>query len=142
MSNSSNAPLLLHVFPTFGTGGAQVRFCDVANFFGHRWRHIVVAMDDVTTCRERLDPKLDITFTPMKLPKGNTIGNVLRCRSVLTKSKPATLLTTNWGSIEWALANIPVGTRHVHIEEGLGPDEVEHQYLRRVWTRRLALRRS
>ena len=135
-------PLLLHVFPTFATGGAQVRLASVLNHHGRRWRHAIVAMDGVTTCRERLDPALDVTFPTVALPKRNTFGNVRRCRAAIRTLAPDVLVTSNWGSIEWAIANIAPLTRHVHVEDGLGPDEVAGQLPRRVWTRRLVLRRS
>ncbi len=136
------APLLLHVFPTFATGGAQVRLASVLNHHGRRWRHAIVAMDGVTACRERLDPGLDVTFPAVALPKGDTLGNVRRCRRLLREMAPHALVTANWGSIEWAMANLLPLARHVHVEDGLGPDEVAGQLRRRVWTRRLVLRRS
>lgn len=136
------APLLLHVFPTFATGGAQVRLASVLNHFGRRWRHAIIAMDGVLTCRERLDPGLDVSFPTVALPKGDTLGNLRRCRAVLREMAPHTLVTANWGSIEWAMANLVPIVRHVHVEDGLGPDEVAGQLPRRVRTRRLVLRRS
>lgn len=135
-------PLLLHVFPTFATGGAQVRLASVLNHQGRRWRHAIVAMDGITTCRERLDPGLDVTFPDMAFPKRSTFGNVRRCRAAIRALAPAAVVTSNWGSIEWAMANLAPLTRHVHVEDGLGPDEVAGQLQRRVWTRRLVLRRS
>ena len=135
-------PLLLHVFPTFATGGAQMRFAAVANHFGPRWRHAIVAMDGDLACRERLDPDLDVHFPSVSLPKGDTFTNARRCRVLLRAMAPAALITTNWGAIEWALGNLPPLVRHVHVEEGLGPDEIVGQFARRIWLRRLALRWS
>jgi glycosyltransferase involved in cell wall biosynthesis len=53
------------------------------------------------------------------------------------------VVTHNWGSIEWAMANavLPLA-RHIHIEDGFGPEERDHQIPRRVWTRRVVLRRA
>ncbi len=133
---------LLHVFPTFATGGAQVRFASVINRFGRRWRHSIIAMDGNTSCRERLDPNLDVTFPAVSLPKNDTLGNARRCRALLRSMAPDLLVTTNWGALEWALGNLLPIVPHVHIEEGLGPDEVGGQHARRVWLRRLILRRS
>ena len=50
------------------------------------------------------------------------------------------LVTYNWGSVEWAMANrlFPLA-RHIHIEDGFGPEERDRQLLRRVLFRRLAL---
>jgi glycosyltransferase involved in cell wall biosynthesis len=135
-------PLLLHVYPTFAVGGAQSRFCAIANHFGDRWRHAIVAMDGNTECRERLDPTLPVSFPQIDIRKGDTLGNTKRFRAVLQGLEPQTLITSNWGSIEWTLANaISPVVRHVHVEDGFGPEERTTQLPRRVWARRLALRR-
>lgn len=133
--------LLLHVFSTFSVGGPQVRFAAIANHFGRRWRHAVVAMDGNLACRERLDPTLDVTFPQIDIRKGDTLGNIRRFRAVLRNLRPQTLVTNNWGAIEWAMANavLPVAPQ-IHIEDGFGPEERNTQIPRRVWTRRLALR--
>jgi glycosyltransferase involved in cell wall biosynthesis len=132
--------LLLHVFSTFAVGGPQVRFAALANRFGRAWRHAVVAMDGNTACRERLDPALDVTFPAVALRKGDTLGNLRRCRRALLCLRPDGLVTYNWGAIEWAMANLLVRTRHIHVEDGFGPEERARQLPRRVWTRRLVLR--
>jgi glycosyltransferase involved in cell wall biosynthesis len=135
-------PSLLHVFPTFAVGGSQVRFAAIANRFGRAWRHAIVAMDGDTACRERLRPDLAVTFPNVALRKGDTPGNLLRCRRALLDLRPDVLVTYNWGSIEWAMANLLVRVRHVHIEDGFGPEERARQLPRRVWVRRLVLRRA
>ena len=135
------APLLLHVFPTFAFGGAQVRFTSIVNHFGPRWRHAIIAMNGDMACRERLDPALDVQFPEIGVRKGDTLGNVRRFRAVLRSLRPAVMLTSNFGSIEWAIANAVTLVRHVHIEDGFGPEERHTQITRRVWLRRLFLRR-
>ena len=138
----SAPPLLLHVYPSFAVGGAQVRFAAIANHFGRRWRHAVIAMDGNLACRERLDPGLDVSFPQISLPRGDTLGNVRRIRGMLAALAPQTLVTSNWGSIEWGIANTLHRGRHVHMEDGFGPEERHTQLRRRVWTRRLVLRRT
>ncbi len=138
-------PTLLHVYATFAIGGPQVRFAAIANHFGRRWRHLVVAMDGNLAARERLSPELDVTFPEAGLRKGDTRGNLRRCRALLREWAPDALITSNWGSIEWAMANaVPFGprVRHVHVEDGFGPEEQARQIPRRVLTRRLVLRRA
>ena len=49
------------------------------------------------------------------------------------------MLTSNWGTIEWAMANRVAVVPHVHLEDGFGPDERDVQIARRVRTRRLFL---
>lgn len=140
------APLtLLHVFPTFAFGGVQVRFSALANHFGPRYRHHILALDGDTACAARLDPALDVEFPRIEMVKNDTRGNVRRFRAALAAWRPDGLITSNWGSIEWDMARaLPAfGPRpfHVHVEDGFGPEERDRQLPRRVLTRRLVLRR-
>lgn len=138
---AADRPLLLHAFSTFAVGGPQVRFATIANHFGLRWRHAIVAMDGNLAARERLDPALDVTFPQIALVKGDTLGSARRLRAALCELRPASLVTSNWGTIEWAIANrLPV-VRHVHVEDGFGPEERSAQLPRRVWMRRMFLAR-
>ena len=97
-------------------------------------------MDGVTTASERLSPGLDVSFPGVEIEKGKLLWNVRHFRSTLKRLQPATLLTHNFGSIEWAIANRPTIMRHIHVEDGFGPDERAVQKLRRVWLRRMWLR--
>lgn len=134
------APVLLSVFPTFAVGGAQIRFTTLANQFGSAWRHVIVAMDGVTAARDRLDPALAATFPEIDVRKGDMIGNVRRFRAALRAFQPQALLTHNFGSIEWSMANRLALTHQVHVEDGFGPEERERQLPRRVLLRRVFLR--
>jgi glycosyltransferase involved in cell wall biosynthesis len=142
MSGSGPAPLLLHVFPTFAVGGAQLRMAAFANRFGPAFRHAVIALDGVLTARARLAPALEVSFPSIILHKGDTLGSIWRCRAALAALRPDVLVTHNWGAIEWAMGNALVGRPHVHIEDGFGPEERARQLPRRVLTRRLVLRRA
>jgi glycosyltransferase involved in cell wall biosynthesis len=139
---STTPRTVLSVFATFAVGGPQVRFAALANRYGPRYRHLIVAMDGNTTCRERLSSSLDVSFPPVPIRKGATVANLLMFRRFLRTQRPDVLVTNNWGSIEWAMANLPRVVRHVHIEDGFGPEERDHQIRRRVLTRRLVLRWS
>ncbi len=134
-------PLLLHVFPTFAVGGAQMRMAQLANHFGPAFRHAIVAMDGVHDCVTRLDPGLDVMFPDIVVRKGRLLSNVMGFRRALRTIRPDLLVTHNWGSIEWAMANRLVGLRHLHVEDGFGPEERTHQIPRRVLIRRAVLRR-
>jgi len=134
--------LLLHIFPTFSVGGAQVRFVTIANRLGDAFRHAVFAMDGHYEACGLLDPALDIRVAQIGVAKGDTFGNLRRFRSALRDLQPDLLVTSNWGSIEWALARIGTGVPHLHMEDGFGPDERLRQRPRRVLARRVLLRRS
>jgi glycosyltransferase involved in cell wall biosynthesis len=135
-------PLVVHVFPTFAVGGAQVRFAALANHFGPEFRHMVVALDGETSCRDRLDPGLDLSFPTVEAPKNAMLANAWRFRRLLRRWRPDVLVTGNWGAIEFAMANLPPLTRHLHVVDGFGPEERETQIPRRVLIRRLVLARG
>jgi glycosyltransferase involved in cell wall biosynthesis len=139
---SATAPLLLHVFPSFVTGGPQVRFTTLANRLGRRFRHAVVAMDGQLEARALLDPALEIHFPKVDVVKGDTRGNLRRFHAALRNIAPDLLVTSNWGSIEWVLARIGTGVPHLHMEDGFGPEEHACQLPKRVLARRLLLRRA
>ena len=134
--------VLLSVFTSFDFGGAQVRFAMIANHFGKRFRHTLVSMNGSFACRERLDPCLDVTFIAVENKKGSTFANRSAFRNILQSVQPDRLITHNWGTIEWAVANWPSPVPHLHIEDGFGPEEALRQLRRRVMFRRLVLGRS
>ncbi|PZW46767.1 glycosyltransferase involved in cell wall biosynthesis [Humitalea rosea] len=138
----STAPLLLHVFPSFAVGGAQVRFAAVANRFGPRWRHAVVALDGQTDCALRIDRGVSLTLVRPPAGGGGP-QRLLGIAAVLRRLRPALLVTSNWGSIEWAIANLASPRLpHLHTEDGFGKEESGGQIGRRVLARRLSLRWS
>ena len=64
-------------------------------------------------------------------------------RRRIIAAAPDLLLTYNWGAIEWALANSLFGLcRHIHFEDGFGPEETDKRLWRRSMLRRLALMRT
>ncbi|MFL1463382.1 glycosyltransferase [Roseococcus sp. DSY-14] len=139
-----SAPRILHVFPSFAVGGAQVRAAALMNHWGGAFRHLVVSLDGRMDCRERLRPGLAVEALPFPALPGEALpARLRRIRRTLAAARPDALVTSNWGSIEWAMANLwPPRLPHLHMEDGFGPDEAAGQLPRRVWTRRLVLRRS
>ncbi|MBI5164917.1 MAG: glycosyltransferase [Magnetospirillum sp.] len=132
---------LLHVFPTFGVGGAQMRFARLANHFGRLYRHRVVSLDGSTACAAPHEPGLeDEVLTPPR--RRGTLASLPPIRRLLDALAPDLMVTSNWGAMAWVLANFDRRVPHLHLEDGFNPDEAGGQLARRVWTRRLALRRS
>ncbi|HUO90425.1 MAG TPA: glycosyltransferase [Rhizomicrobium sp.] len=131
---------LLHVFPTFAVGGSQTRFAQLARAHGARYLHTVIALDKETDMAARLSGDAAIAFRTLDFDKRRVWSNLLLFRRTIAEIAPDILVTYNWGAIEWALANRGWSARrHVHIEDGFGPDEAQIQFRRRVWGRRLAL---
>lgn len=134
---------LLHVFSSFEIGGSQIRFGQLANATGDRYRHLVIALDGRTEARTRLRPEASVEILPFDPRKRGPIGDLWRFRRQLVGLRPDLLLTYNWGAIEWALVNLvhPV-CPHVGIVDGFGPEEVTGTLPRRRLLRRLVYGRA
>lgn len=131
---------LLHAFSTFGVGGPEVRSCDLINHFGERYRHTIIAMDGRYECQSKLLPGVPVTFLEVNNHRQNLLKNVQQFARLLKQLKPDVLLTYNWGSIEWGLANsIRRVCPQFHWEEGFAPEEMVQQKKRRIYARRLFL---
>ncbi|WP_454760895.1 glycosyltransferase family 4 protein [Caulobacter segnis] len=130
------------MFPTFDIGGPQVRFTNLINHQGATWRHAIVSISGRDACAHRISSDLDVSFPSVRLRRGALLANLAEIRRALAAIKPDVLITHNWGSMEWVLANLSVGVRHVHVEDGFGPEEQSSQIARRVLLRWMALRRS
>jgi glycosyltransferase involved in cell wall biosynthesis len=131
----------LHVFATLKAGGPQMRTLQLVGRLPGV-RHTFVAMDgrwDALDAGppgarwERIEPPPRRGFFAMGRAMAALIGS----------SAPDLLLTYNWGAIESVLAARGLRLRRlVHHEEGFGPAEVQRQHRRRVWARRVLLRRA
>jgi glycosyltransferase involved in cell wall biosynthesis len=122
-----------------------MRFAKIANHLGRRYRHTIVTVDGNTDCLDRLDPALAVRVLPVEVEKGRALSlrNLWRFHRLLRAERPDLLLTYAWGAVEWGLANrLPPVCRHLHFEDGFGPDEaVGRHFRRRIWFRRAALAR-
>lgn len=131
---------VVHVFSTFASGGTQRRTVDVLRALGSRFRHTILAIDNVLTARAMVDPGLTVSFG--EVPK-DARGRVHRgaLRSQLTGFAPDLMITYNWGAMEAIQA---VALRRfapiLHAQDGFGPDEAHGQLARRLWARRVFLR--
>ena len=131
---------LLHVFPSFSIGGAQVRFATLAAGFGSDVSHSILALRGDYEASEIVPLEAAVTY--LSAPSRRRFpSRLLAYGRMLAELRPDVLLTYNWGAIEFAFANTFVGRPHLHLEDGFGPEEATRQLRRRVWGRRLALRR-
>ncbi len=131
---------LFHVFPTFAVGGSQIRFAQIANHFAAQYRHTVVTLDGKFEARARVHGDVELTIRAIAFDKTRGLANLPLFARELRRARPDLLLTYNWGAIEWAMANrIATRRRHIHIEDGFGPEEAGGQLKRRATFRRLAL---
>ncbi len=132
----------LHVFSTFDIGGPQVRFANMVNHLPKEIEHLVIAMDGNYQAAEKLTPTANVKFPEFRYNKSDKLLHLLKVfKKYLDDYKPDFLITYNWGAIEWAMAVLlKPSIKHLHFEEGFGPEEQTEQLPRRIWTRRLILR--
>jgi glycosyltransferase involved in cell wall biosynthesis len=147
LMGSTSAPAalcehVLHIFPSFGIGGVPLRMVRVINHFGKRFRHTVIALDDDFAAAHGLASEPEVMLSSPRQQKAGTLRTVFGGALALRRLRPDLLITYNWGSIEWAMANRLVSVaRHIHIEAGFGQREADSQIFRRVLFRRWALAR-
>lgn len=134
---------LLHVFSTLAVGGPQRRFVTTVDGLGEHYRHTVVAMDGRYDAIKLIEHTKLVSVRPVPVCKGAALSstNLRVFRQTLREVSPDLLVTYNWGTIEWAVANrVSSFCPHLHLEDGFGPEETGgRQLARRVWMRRLAL---
>ncbi|RFB04069.1 glycosyltransferase family 4 protein [Parvularcula marina] len=128
------------VFSTFAIGGPQRRFAALAHAMGEEAEHFITAMDGCYTAESLLDGVPSCQRHEVEVQKTGFIspGNVKRFRASLNEVDADLLLTSNWGTIEWTLANTRAKPMpHLHFEDGFGPDEALGKW---NWKRDLARR--
>jgi glycosyltransferase involved in cell wall biosynthesis len=130
---------IVHITPSFGLGGAQIRTVQLMNHLGGRFRHTVVALDDDIRAAEGIANDIAVNFA--KCPRTrNPLDGTARLYTLLNREKPDLVLTYNWGSMDGVQAAIACNRPIIHTEDGFGDDEALRQRRRRVWHRRVVLR--
>jgi len=136
-------PHLVHVFPSFGVGGQQVRLASIINRLTGKYRHTVIALDRDASARSliTIGEEFWVKILAGRQPRFPGPWSLHRFHAVLKRLTPTILLTYNWGSTEWALVNrFALKRPHLHFEDGFGPDEsIVRQLRRRILFRRVAL---
>ena len=136
---TASVPHVLHVFPTFVAGGAQVRTIQLMAAMGRDYRHSVLALDGRTSASELVSDEvaLELLAPP---EKAGSLQTIRRLRRILKATGPDLVCTYNWGAIDAVIAARLSGIRSVlHHEDGFGSDEANAFKRRRIWTRRLVL---
>ncbi len=131
---------ILHIFPSFEAGGAQLRFVNIANAIGREISHSVLAMDGNRAAATRLRPELHVRFLDPPATKNSLVAIPL-VRALLRRESPDLVMTYNWGALDGVVAARLAGIPTLHTEDGFGPDEAVQLKLRRVMARRVVLNR-
>ncbi|MBK8977007.1 MAG: glycosyltransferase [Planctomycetes bacterium] len=143
MPNPTALRHYLHVTPSFGLGGREMRAVQLIGLAGPAIRHTVVSLCGPLDALERVAAGLRVDGVAGP-PPGTAAGLFARLgamRRYLRALQPDLLLTYNWGAIEWVLGARMAGLRAVvHHEDGFGPDEAQRLLPRRNLFRRAVLR--
>lgn len=147
---------LLHVFPAFEVGGQQMRAVALANGMAadagcQKIDNLILSMNGDMSCADGFSD--DVLWEPVGVSGGHgggLIRRLLEARRTIRQAAPDVVITYNWGAIEWAAANLLSGLvpalkplrRHIHVEDGFGPEEADGQIRRRVLFRRIVLSRN
>ncbi len=135
------APRILHIFPSFELGGSQRRMVTYLNETQAVLDHMVYALDNNYEAAALTDNFIKADIPANIVPRGDTLKAVKICRSLIAEIKPDLLVTYNWGSIEWALANRwPKRVPMIHIQDGFAEDEQRQEKNNRRRLRRFAYR--
>jgi len=132
---------LLHVFPSFGVGGAEIRMTSIMNSLGPSILHTVLALNGNFTAVERVKQPVELRTVPPPPGLGSPLYP-LKLRGAIRAVRPDALLTYNWGAMDAVIgASIGPLCPVIHNECGFGADEATRLKRRRVLTRRIVLNR-
>lgn len=135
-------PHLLHVLPGFAPGGTELRLAKLINAIGPALRHTILPLDGDRSAESALDPSLEVRFAAPP-PESGTLSRPRALRSLQRALDPDVVITYNWGATDMLLGAMwGARAKFIHNECGFGPDEAERMVPRRVWMRRLLLRRA
>lgn len=125
---------ILHIFPSFEVGGSQRRLVGYINRSAAPFDHYIYAMDDCYSAGQAINGFKKAPFPAKAIPKNDMRKAIKTCRKLMNQMKPDLIVTYNWGSIEWNLANLSEKIcPTVHIQDGFAEDEQsEEKFLRRM----------
>ncbi len=135
---------ILHIFPSFEIGGSQRRFATLAN--ENREEHVkhhVFALDGRYDAMALIEGLTVAPLSDHSFPKTSPLAGIKAAKKTLKSMQPDLLVTYNWGSVEWALANCfshicPM----VHVQDGFGTEEQKAEKFIRKKTRAYAYKRA
>ncbi len=122
----TNRPHILHVFPSFEIGGAQRRTASLLKNGLKEFDHTIIALDGNYEAKALWAGSSDtVVFSEdICFPKNSMYRAIRAARKHLKNIKPYLMITYNWGSIEWNLANsfLPICPMF-HIQDGFAKEE-------------------
>ena len=87
---SSRSPRLLHVFPSFDTGGVQVRFAALVDGFGGRFHHTVLSLGGGYEAADLLPPNHTVELAGDPLSAPSFARSAFGCIAATSRSRRRT----------------------------------------------------
>ena len=130
-------PLVMHVVYRFDTGGLENGIVNLINHMPPAaYRHVVVALTEVTAFRERIrNPEVE--FISLHKPAGHGVWLYPQLFALMRRLRPAIVHTRNLAALEVAvpawLAGVPV---RLHGEHGRDVGDLDGSNRKYQWLRR------
>lgn len=133
-------PLIAHVLFRFDVGGLENGVVNLVNHLPDwKWRHAVIALDDVSPDFARRVERKDVVFESLRKPPGHLFGQYPTLVRLFRRLRPAIVHTRNLAALEamppaW-LAGV---TGRVHGEHGWDVHDLDgtssrYRHMRRVF---------
>ena len=135
---TDSRPLVMHIVYRFDTGGLENGIVNLLNHMpAHAYRHVIVALTDVTDFRRRI-VRNDVEFIALQKKPGHGVWLYPRLYSLMRELRPAIVHTRNLAALEavvpaW-LARVPV---RLHGEHGRDVSDLDGSKRRYQWMRRI-----
>ncbi len=123
---------ILHVVPSFGLGGMEKVLCSVLNSLSGKYDQEILSLDGEISAAKWIQ-NTNVKFVHFRRPQGQARFFKALFKS-LKESKPAILLTYNWGATDAVWLGRLAGIKTIiHNEHGFNVDEaVSMQWKRNV----------
>ena len=94
-------PLIAHVLFRFDVGGLENGVVNLINHLPEwKWRHTVIALDDVAPGFARRVERQDVAFHALRKPAGHLVGQYPRLVRLFRDVGPAIIHTRNLAALE------------------------------------------
>jgi glycosyltransferase involved in cell wall biosynthesis len=128
------APRILHIFPGFAVGGAQVRTARLVEGLGGAFEHALVSLDGDRAGYGLLAAARSLEWVEPP-PRAGSFTTARALAQLIRARRPDVVATYNWGAIDGVIGARLAGRRAcVHHEDGFGPQETRRRLVRRnLW---------
>lgn len=135
--NCDSRPLIAHVVYRFDTGGLENGIVNLINNMPpHLFRHVVIALTEVTEFRTRIK-RDDVQFISLHKPPGQGFWQFPKLFRLFRKLKPSVVHSRNLAALEVQLpawfAGVPV---RIHGEHGRDIGDLDGSNRKLQWVRR------